>query len=228
MQVSGFKASRHPGITDKFLEGIPQAQKTILVSSFAASVQRNKFGKTRKHILLHGTVKSAILNISASFRTYLQSNPTLESSGKKSLILQRQLWGYKTLDPPTKHQKDIPESLFLNIYKRTDTHLNTAIGQLIPGAFFFGMRSCEYSTTPKRDNKRTRILQKRDIRFYRKRRELSHDSGIFHLSDKVSPTFRTNKNGFKNATVGDNHNPLSGVHLGRNHHPTGLRFGNKT
>ena len=29
------------------------------------------------------------------------------------------------------------------------THLNTAIGQLIAGAFFFGMRSCKYSTTLK-------------------------------------------------------------------------------
>ena len=37
--------------------------------------------------------------------------------------------------------------------------------------------------------------------FYRKRRELSHNSGILHLADKVSPTFHTQKNGFKNATV---------------------------
>ena len=45
------------------------------------------------------------------------------------------------------------------------------------------------------------ILQKGDIHFYRKRRERSHDSGILHLADKVSPTFRTQKNGVKNATV---------------------------
>ena len=36
---------KHSGITDKFLGGIPQEQKTILVSSFAASVRRNQFGK---------------------------------------------------------------------------------------------------------------------------------------------------------------------------------------
>ena len=108
-------------MTDKFLEGIPQAQKTILVSSFAASVRRNQFGKTRKHIILHGTVKSTISDVSASFRTYLRSDPTLESSGQKYLILQQQLRGSKMIDPTTKHQKAIPERLVLHIYKPTNT-----------------------------------------------------------------------------------------------------------
>ena len=63
------------------------------------------------------------------------------------------------------------------------------------------MRSCNDSTTPKGGDKLTHILQKEDIRFYRKRRELSHNSGILHLADKVSPTFRKQKNGVKNATV---------------------------
>ena len=48
---------------------------------------------------------------------------------------------------------------------------------------------------------RKHILQKGDIHFYRKRRELSHNSGILHLADKVSPIFRTQKNGVKNSTV---------------------------
>ena len=74
--------------------GIPQAQKTILVSSFAAAVRQNRFGTTRKH-----------------------------------------------------------------------------------------------------------TLQKEDIGFYRKSRQLSHDSGILNLAHKVSPALRTQKTGFKNATA---------------------------
>ena len=105
------------------------------------------------------------------------------------------------LDPTTKHHKYIPEKLVLHIYKRTNTHLNTAIGQLITGSFFFGMRSCEYSKTPKGEDKRTRILHKGGISFYRKRHEISHKSGILHLADKVSLTFLTQKNVVKNATV---------------------------
>ena len=63
------------------------------------------------------------------------------------------------------------------------------------------MRACKYSTTPKGEDKHTRIIQKGGIIFYRKRRELSHRSGILHLADKVSPTFRKQKNGVKNATA---------------------------
>ena len=120
--------------------GIPQEHRKILVSSFTASVRQNQFGTTRKQIILHRTVKSAISDISASFRTHLHRKPTLESSGQTSLILKRQLRGYKTLNPTTKHQKDIPTKLVLQIYKRTNTHLKTAIGQLIAGEFFFSMQ----------------------------------------------------------------------------------------
>ena len=165
------------------------------MSSFAASVRRNHFGTTMKQILLHETVKSSILDVSASFWTHLQSNPNLESSGQTSLLLQKQLRGYKTLDPTTKHQKAIPAKIVLHIYKRTNTHLNTDIVQLISGAYFFGMRSCKYLTTPKGEDKITQILQKGDIRFYRKRRKLSHGIGTLHLDDNVSLTFRAQKNG---------------------------------
>ena len=72
---------------------------------------------------------------------------------------------------------------------------------MISGAFFFGMRSYKYSKTPKGEEKLTHILQKGDIHFYRKLRKLSHGSGILHLADKVSPKFRRQKNGVKNATV---------------------------
>ena len=85
---------KHSGIADEFLGGIPQEQRKIIVSSFAALVRRNQFGTTKK-----------------------------------------------------------------------------------------------------------RIPQKGDMRFYRKRKEISHDSGIIHLDDKISLKFFTQKNGVKNATV---------------------------
>ena len=147
------------------------------MSSLSASVQRNQFVTTRKQTILHGTVKSAISDVSASFRLHLRSNPDLDYSDQTSSILQRQLRSYKYVDPSTKHQKYIPSKLVLYIYKHTNTHLNTDIGQLIAGAFFFGMKSCEYSNTPKGENKCTRILQNGDIQLYRKCRELPHNRG---------------------------------------------------
>ena len=101
-------------------------------------------------------------------------------------------------DRPNNQTSEIyTRKIVLHIYKRINTHLNTAISQLITGAFFFGIRSCEYSTTPKWEDKCTRILQKGGIHFYRKRRELPHCSGILHLYEKVSLTFSTQKTGSK-------------------------------
>ena len=132
------------------------------------------------------------------------------------------------LDPPTKHKKDISAKLVLHIYKRTDTQLNTAIGQLIVGAIFFGMRSCEHSATPKGKDKRTRILQKGNIRFYRKRRQNSHNCGSSIKLIRYPQHSAHRKMGQKchSDTVADNNNPLPSAHLGGNHHPTGLIFGN--
>ena len=63
------------------------------------------------------------------------------------------------------------------------------------------MKSCEYSTNIKGENKHTHILQKGDVKFYRNHHELPHESGILHLADKIYPTFRTQKNGVKHSTV---------------------------
>ena len=79
--------------------------------------------------------------------------------------------------------------------------MSTDIGQIITGAFFFGMRSCYYSTIPKGEAKLTHILRKGDIIFYRKYHKLTHNSGFIHLAEKVSPTFRTQNNRVNISTV---------------------------
>ena len=164
-------------------------------------MQRNQFGATRKSKLLHGIVKASVSDISASFQTHLRADPTLDASGKRYLSLKHQIQGYKSVYTPTKHQKSIPANWVFRIYKEQYSHLITAIGQLITGAFFWGKRPCEYSTTPKGDHKRTHILRKRETKFYRKRRKIPHIRGCIQLADKVFPTLWTQKNGVKNATV---------------------------
>ena len=140
----------HAGVKGEFLEGIPQGDKTTMVSSFTTLVWRNKFNTTNKSKLLHVTVKGAVLDVSESFRMALWVNLTLDASGQKYLILQRQIWGYKSVDPTTKHHKDIPTKLVFHIYRKQKSHLSTVIRQLIVGYLLFVMRSCQYSTTPKR------------------------------------------------------------------------------
>ena len=91
------KFQTHTGITRQFLDGIPQWEKTILVSSFTSSVQRNQFDATSKPKLLNGTVKSAISDISTSFRTYLRGDPNLDVSGQRYLSLQWNIRGCKSV-----------------------------------------------------------------------------------------------------------------------------------
>ena len=95
------------------------------------------------------------------------------------------------MDPPIKHQKNIPANQVFHIYRKQHSHLITAMGKIIVGFSFFGMRSCEYSPTPNGKNKITLILNKVDIRLYRERCEIWYISSCIHLADKVSTTFRT-------------------------------------
>ena len=79
--------------------------------------------------------------------------------------------------------------------------MSTAIGQLILGVSFFGMRSSKYLTTHKGEAKRKRILQKSNIRFYIKLCKITYNSGRIHLLEEVSQTFSTQKKWVKNETV---------------------------
>ena len=79
----------------------------------------------------------------------LQSDPNLDTLGYKSLILYRKLQGYKSVDTPTKYQKDIPANLVLHLYRKQHSRLRMAIVKLISIDFFFGVIPCKYSTTLK-------------------------------------------------------------------------------
>ena len=85
--------------------GSKNGSRKILVSSFAASVQRKQFGTTNKTKLLHGTFKSSIWDVTEFFQKTLQSDSTLYASEQKSLILQRKLRDCKSLYPSNKHYK---------------------------------------------------------------------------------------------------------------------------
>ena len=161
------------------------------MSLLASSLWRNQFGATRKSEIFHGTIKAVVSDIYASFLTHLWGDPTLDASGKMSLILQQQLQGYKVVYPPMKHHKAIPSNMVFQIYKKQYSHLITDISNLDAGAFFLGIRSCKYSTNPKGEHKQTRIQQKGDIKFCMKRHKLLHSSRCIHLAYKVSQTFRT-------------------------------------
>lgn len=84
--------------------------------------------------------------------------------------------------------------------KNNLTECDVAAGQLTRGAFFFGMRSCEYLKVSGYA-RRTKLLRLRNIRFYKHRRELSHDNPQLRYADTVSITFEFQKNDERDVTV---------------------------
>merc|ERR1711974_421962 len=87
---------------------------------------------------------SILNNICATFWSNLWRDPSLDHSGNRALIIQRQTRGYKKEDGAVKHQKWLPLQVFKSIYSNKFSPEDEALGQLISGALFFGMRSCEY------------------------------------------------------------------------------------
>jgi hypothetical protein len=78
--------------------------------------------------------------------------------------------------------------------------VDRAIGQLVVGAFFFAMRSCEYSSVP--GERRTKLLELRNIHFYfKKNSELSAASTFLYLADCVSIPFFFQKNEQRDETI---------------------------
>ena len=134
------------GLQDEFLDKFTKKERTCILSAFATSVRRNEYGKTNKTQLCKGTVSSTISHVCTTFRTNLRNDPSLEESGIKSIFLQRQMKGYKDGDPGIKHQKALPLLVFRTMKRDKLLKINVAIAQLCEGAFFFAMRSCEYST----------------------------------------------------------------------------------
>jgi hypothetical protein len=77
-----------------------------------------------------------------------------------------------------------------------------ACAQLIIGAFFFTMRSCEYSkTTSPGESKTTKILTVGNIRFFKESRVISHSDPHLSEADIVAITFESQKNKDKFKTI---------------------------
>lgn len=79
------------------------------------------------------------------------------------------------------------------------TDEDVAISQLAIGAFFFAMRSCEYSRTS--GERRTKLLRLNNIRFFEGHRLVPHDDPYLSQSDSVSITFEYQKNDMRDVTI---------------------------
>ena len=65
----------------------------------------------------------------------------------------------------------------------------------------FAMRSCEYLTVPRADQRRTDILRLRNIRFFMDGREMEHNNRLLEFADCVAITFEFQKKEERNDIV---------------------------
>ena len=160
--------------------------------AFAHAVYSGRFSSPNVVTPLQSSsVKETISNVSATFRFHDRPNPTFDRFGKPSLILQRQWRAYTNADRIRKNQKAIPQSVLRRLREVANSEMSKALADLIIGAYFFAMRSCEYSTVEDK-NTRTRRLCLRNIRFFQSRQELQHSMDL-STADAVSITFEFQK-----------------------------------
>ena len=185
---------------DHFLDNIARPYRIHLILAFAHAVHNGRYSKAGVVTPLQsGTVKDSISALSAAFRFNNRPNPTVDLDGKPFLLLQRQWRAYANSDRQRKPQKAINIAVLRRLIEVATSSLDKAVADLIVGAFFFAMRSCEYCTVQSSEH-RTRRLCLRNIRFFRRQIALSHTDDLSR-ADSVAITFEFQKNDVKWDTV---------------------------
>jgi hypothetical protein len=126
-------------------------------------------------------------------------DPRLDKDGRFALLLQRQLRGYSSTDPPIRPQVAMTASMLRQFYSASVSDFDKALCDLFIGAFFFAMRSCEYIKVS--GPRKTKLLLVHNIKFYRGRRVLPHSDPLLHRADCVSITFDFQKRDSKGDVI---------------------------
>ena len=88
-----------------------------------------------------------------------------------------------------------------HLHSSSKSELDKAIAQLCTGAIFFCLRSCEYLKVPQQEDRKTKLLRIRNVRFFKCGKNVTHSSPSLSSSDIVSITFEDQKNREKFDTV---------------------------
>ncbi len=185
---------------DPFLDDLPELhQRTKVLGAFAQAMRDAWFSRKSIKTLASSTVRSAVDNVAQTFRDNDRDDPRYDKNGKPSRLLSQQYKGYKNADPNERQQKALPASVLHETCKDRSTVRAIAVGQLAMGAYFFAMRSCEYTSVT--GSRRTKLLTLHNFRFFRNKQELQLDDPFLLNADAISITFEFQKSNVKNETV---------------------------
>ena len=188
------------GLGDEpFLCALSPPERLRIICAFAQAIRDARYSPTRFSVLTAGVVKATISDVAATFRTHDRPDPRLDPDGKVAFILQRQLRGYSNTDPGEKPQQALSADVIEKLHAMSLLPDDKIKANLLIVAFFFAMRSCEYSTVS--GTRRTKIIRLGGIRFYIGKRLIPHDSPILHRATSGTLLFEYQKNDSRNETV---------------------------
>jgi hypothetical protein len=155
--------------------------------------------------MVEGSIRNSISILAQTFLENHVPDPRLDASNNTAIGLRWLLAGFKACDENDHRQKAIPVSVIKQVHKLYYHHHNTksqASAQLIIGAFFFAMRSCEYSkTTSSSESRTTRILTVGNCRLFKNKQIIDHFDPQLTTADIVSITFISQKNKERHQTI---------------------------
>jgi hypothetical protein len=195
------------GIPDNpFLHCLSRRESELFGRSFLALYRSAKWDQSgritgvRTAPVVSSTVRDAAGHLAATFRDNLEPSPFHVEGSTRVLPSIRSLFqSFNAVDPPPKRQRAITPKLLRQLYQfantghQSPTHAHAV--DIICGAFFFAMRSCEYCLTATPG--RTRMITLSGILFRSKsNRKLDHsDPRLAQQAEYVTITFVDQKNG---------------------------------
>ena len=148
-------------------------------------------------------MRNATSSLASAFRDNLQPSPFHITNSSQLLSSVRSLLkAYENVDPPKKIQKAVTPKLLRCLFSHYGGPPSTAdtpahAADITIGGFFFAMRSCEYSKTPK-PGKTKRVNLGNVVFRDSKKTVISHSSPLLLSSaEYVTITFEDQKNGEK-------------------------------
>ena len=155
---------------DPFLLNLLDWERVRVGVAFAHAYRTGYFETKGKRAddqgVLAGSVDTALSNVSQAFRDNDLESPWHDRLGNKHPLLSRLIKGYRRADPATKQQKAATPQLVRKAYELgRGSCKGDAVADLAVGAFFFAMRSCEYSEVT--GERKTKIIVKKGVRFFK-------------------------------------------------------------
>ena len=159
----------------------------------------------RPRPVVSSTVRDAASNLAAAFRGNFERSPFhVKGSAQLLPTVRTLLKAFDNADPPPQRQKAITPKLLRKFYQllasgpknsRVSAYAHTA--DLVLGAFFFAMRSCEYTKTARPG--RTKRVRMGCIVFRTLSRRVLKltDPDLLNVADYVTIVFEDQKNGKK-------------------------------